>query len=196
MCTNGFTSIKSLLSFGMKSSVRGMLKKASANKNSKIPNTRFHKLQYNTFRIKFQRLELLPFNFEIPVIFTQLLVVFSRAILKSESRMLLLRLEIRKNSFSVILLSGKKQQHILQIVINLQSDQLKTRKFYKYFSENADFSKLSGKGQKTKGQILKHSNDSLWNELSGILLFYVIFNGFTRPRTLIRQVHFQSFINP
>ena len=58
-------------------SVRGMLKKASANKNSKIPNTRFHKLQYNTFRIKFQRLELLPFNFEIPVIFTQLSVVFS-----------------------------------------------------------------------------------------------------------------------
>ena len=79
---------------------------------------------------------------------------------------------------------GKKQQHILQIVINLQSDQLKTHKFYKYFSENADFSKLSGKVRKTKGQILKHSNDSLWNELAGILLSYMIFNGFTGPRTL------------
>ena len=97
-------------------SVRGMLRKASANKNSKIPNNRFHKLQCSTFRIKFQRLELLPFNFEIPVIFTQLSVVFSlplwRVKVEKHSLLLLrppwLRLEMRKNSFSVILLSGGK----------------------------------------------------------------------------------------
>ena len=56
----------------------------------------------------------------------------------------------------------EKQQHMLLIVINHQSDQLKNRKFYKYSSANANFSKSSHKGHKTKGQILKHSNDSLW----------------------------------
>ena len=69
-------------------------------------------------------------------------------------------------------------------MINHQSDQLKTRKFYKYFSENADFSKLSGKGRKTKGQILKHSNDSLWTKPSEILAFTAMFRIYCIPRTL------------
>ena len=48
----------------------------------------------------------------------------------------------------------EKQQHMLLIVINHQSDQLKNRKFYENFSNYANFSKSSGKGHKTKGQIL------------------------------------------
>ena len=66
----------------------------------------------------------------------------------------------------------------------LQSDQNKNFKYYQYYLENANFSKLSGKGRKDKGQILKHSNGSLLNEFSGILLFCVIFIGFTTARTL------------
>ena len=45
-------------------------------KNSKIPKTVFHKLQFNTFRIKFQCLQALPFNFKILGIFAKLLVAF------------------------------------------------------------------------------------------------------------------------
>ena len=66
----------------------------------------------------------------------------------------------------------------------LQSDQNKNCKYYQYYLENANFSKLSGKGHKAKGQILKQSNGSLWNEFSGILLFCMIFTGFTIARTL------------
>ena len=50
----------------------------------------------------------------------------------------------------------------------LQSNHLKTCKIYKYSSANANFSKSSHKGHKTKGQILKHSNDSLWTKPSKI----------------------------
>ena len=84
-----------------------MLRKASANKNSKIPNNIFHKLQCSTFRIKFQRLELLPFNFEIPVIFTQLSVVFSLPFWRVKVKYAVETWD-EKKSFSVLLLSGKK----------------------------------------------------------------------------------------
>ena len=40
------------------------------------------------------------------------------------------------------------------VMVNQQSDQLKNRKFYENVSEYANFSKSSGKGHKTKGQIL------------------------------------------
>ena len=86
--------------------------------------------------------------------------------------------ECQKSLSSQCLLLYKKQQHMLQ------SDQNKNCKYYQYYLENANFSKLSGKGRKDKGQILKHSNGSLWNEFSGILLFCVIFTGFTIARTL------------
>ena len=73
-------------------------------------------------------------------------------------------------------------------MMNHQSDQIKTRKYYRYCLENANFSKFSGKGHKAKDQILKLSNASLWNEYSGILLFLVIFYGFTRARTLMHTL--------
>ena len=81
-----------------------------------------------------------------------------------------------------------KQQH-RQIVMNHQSDQIKTRKYFRYCLENANFSKFSGKGHKTKGQILKLSNASFWDEYSGILLFSMLFYGFTRARTLV-YIHY------
>ena len=40
------------------------------------------------------------------------------------------------------------------VMVNQQSDQLKNRKFYENFSEYANFLTSSGKGHKTKGQIL------------------------------------------
>ena len=46
-----------------------------------------------------------------------------------------------------------------------QSDQLKNRKFYENLSEYANFSKSSGKGHKTKGQILIYSQGSLWTKV-------------------------------
>ena len=49
---------------------------------------------------------------------------------------------------------NEKQQHIHSMVICHQSYQLKNCKFYENFSEYANFSKSSGKGHKTKGQIL------------------------------------------
>ena len=66
----------------------------------------------------------------------------------------------------------------------LQSNHLKTCKIYKYSSANANFSKSSHKGHKTKGQILKHSNDSLWTKPSEILAFTAMFRIYCIPRTL------------
>ena len=79
----------------------------------------------------------------------------------------------------------EKQQHMLLIVINHQSDQLKTCKYYRYSLENAKYSKLNGKGHKTKGQVLKLSNGSLWTTSSGILAFTNISVIYCTPRTLI-----------
>ena len=73
----------------------------------------------------------------------------------------------------------------VNVVMYHQSYQIKPRKYYRYSLEKANFSKSSGKGPKVKGQILKLSNASLWNEYSGILLFLVIFHGFSGPRTLM-----------
>ena len=67
----------------------------------------------------------------------------------------------------------------------LQSNHLKTCKIYKYSSANANFSKSSHKGHKTKGQILKYSNDSLWTKPSKILAFTAMFRIYCIPRTLI-----------
>ena len=67
----------------------------------------------------------------------------------------------------------------------LQSNHLKTCKIYKYSSANANFSKSSHKGHKTKGQILKHSNDTLWTKPSEILAFTAMFRIYCIPRTLI-----------
>ena len=66
----------------------------------------------------------------------------------------------------------------------LKSNHLKTCKIYKYSSANANFSKSSHKGHKTKGQILKHSNDSLWTKPSEILAFTAMFRIYCIPRTL------------
>ena len=79
----------------------------------------------------------------------------------------------------------EKQQHMLLIVINHQSDQLKNRKFYKYSSANANFSKSSGKGHKTKGRNLKHLYGSLWTKPSEILAFMAISSTYCIPRTLM-----------
>ena len=79
-----------------------------------------------------------------------------------------------------------KQQHIhiLQIVIDHQSDQLKNRKFYEKFSEYAKFSKSSHKGHKTKGQILIHSQGGLWTRVYEILVFTSISSTCCIARTL------------
>ena len=66
----------------------------------------------------------------------------------------------------------------------LQSNQLKTCKIYKYSSANANFSKSSHKGHKTKGQILKPSNDSFWIKPSEILAFTAMFRIYCIPWTL------------
>ena len=49
---------------------------------------------------------------------------------------------------------SRKQQHILQIVMNHQSNQIKPCKYYENVSEYANFSTSSRKGHKDKGQIL------------------------------------------
>ena len=60
-------------------------------------------------------------------------------------------------SWSQLKTTGRKIE-IVEINAGLrtdrQSDQLKNRKFYENFSGYANFSKSSGKGHKTKGQIL------------------------------------------
>ena len=53
------------------------------------------------------------------------------------------------------------------------------------FTKNTRISKLNGKGHKAKGQILKLSNGSLWNEYLGILLFLTMQYLYCAPRTLM-----------
>ena len=69
-------------------------------------------------------------------------------------------------------------------MINHQSNQLKPRKFYKYWPANANFSKLCDKGHKTKGQILLHLYGSLWTKSSGFLGITVMSSTYCIPRTL------------
>ena len=73
------------------------------------------------------------------------------------------------NSRSQLKTTGRKIE-IVEINTDVhstdhQSDQLKNRKFYKNFSEYANFSKSSDKGHKTKGQILIHSLGSFWTKV-------------------------------
>ena len=56
------------------------------NVNAKIPDNLVHKLSFERFRIKFQCLERLPFNFKIYVISTVVLVVFNTPFLKLDRR--------------------------------------------------------------------------------------------------------------
>ena len=124
-------------------------------------------------------LELLPFNFKICGISTVVLVIFNKSFLKLDRRsvydnLYLPRRALHQVTSSVLLWIypkrkkvvchsqsqfpdenvKAKQQHIHSMVICHQSDQLKNRKFYENFSEYANFSKSSGKGHKTQGQIL------------------------------------------
>ena len=70
------------------------------------------------------------------------------------------------------------------MVIYHQSDQLKNCKFYEILSEYANFSTSSGKGHKTKGQILQHLYGSLWTKLSDFLAFTVMSSTYCIARTL------------
>ena len=54
--------------------------------NAKIPDNLVHKLSFERFRIKFQCLERLPFNFKIYGISTVVLVVFNTPFLKLDRR--------------------------------------------------------------------------------------------------------------
>ena len=80
---------------------------------------------------------------------------------------------------------SQKQQHILQIVMNHQSNQVKTCKSYEYWSANANFSELCDKGHKTKGQILLYLYGSLWTKSSGFLVFIVMSSTYCIARTLL-----------
>ena len=70
----------------MSVSVRAMQYVLDMNVNAKIPDNLVHKLSFERFRIKFQCLERLPFNFKIYVISTVVLVVFNTPFLKLDRR--------------------------------------------------------------------------------------------------------------
>ena len=70
-----------------------------------------------------------------------------------------------------------------------QSYQLKNVKFYENSSEYANFSKSSGQGHKTKGQILQHLYGSFWTKSSEILVFMFTSSIYCIPQTLVYNLH-------
>ena len=125
-------------------------------------------------RIKFWRLCSHPFNFKIYGIFETFSAIT----------------EIRgsiNGKFKIFFTKPftTKSADDCMIVMYHLSYQNKTCKYYRYSLEKAKFSKSSGQGPKVKGQILKLSKASLWNEHSGILLFYMKFDLFYPTRTLM-----------
>ena len=154
--------------------------------NTKIPDDLVHKLSFECFRNWLQCLECLWFNFKICGIFPQLLVLFMPCIHAT-----ILKFDHTDHSWSEYAAwyaadkDSRKQQHILQIVMNHQSNQIETCKSYEYWSANANFSELCDKGHKTKGQILLHLYGSLWTKSSGFLVFLIMSSTYCIARTLL-----------
>ena len=67
-------------------SVRAMQSMLDMSVNAKIPDDLVHKLSFEHFRIKFQCLERLWFNFKIYGISTVVLVVFKTPFMKIDRR--------------------------------------------------------------------------------------------------------------
>ena len=157
--------------------------------NTKIPDDLVHKLSFECFRNWLQWLECLWFNFKSGI-FPQLLVVFTRIVFMQPfwSCDSWSGYAADKDSLSSKACQGKQQQ-ILQIVMNHQSNQVETCKSYEYWSANANFSELCDKGHKTKGQILLHLYGSLWTKSSGFLVFLIMSSTYCIARTLSGNKH-------
>ena len=167
-------------------SVRAMQYVLDMALNTKIPDDLVHKLSFECFRNWLQYLECLWFNFKICGIFPQLSVLFTPCIHAT-----ILKFDHTDHSWSEYAAwyaadkDSRKQQHILQIVMNHQSNQIETCKSYEYWSANANFSELCHKGHKTKGQILLHLYGSLWTKSSGFLVFLIMSSTYCIARTLV-----------
>ena len=115
----------------------------------------------------------------------------------SANKFLQLRVDTWSRKLNIILslsfqdkTSTKKQQHILEAIRVTSS---------KTSSEYANFSKSSGQGHKTKGQILQHLYGSFWIKSSEILVFMFTSSIYCIPRTLVQEfcvcvsTHIQGF---
>ena len=103
----------------------------------------------------------------------------------SANKFLQLRVDTWSRKLNIILslsfqdkTSTKKQQHILE-AIRVTSSKTSNS------SEYANFSKSSGQGHKTKGQILQHLYGSFWTKSSEILVFMFTSSIYCIPRTLL-----------
>ena len=121
----------------MTSSVRAMQYVLDMALNTKIPDDLVHKLSFECFRNWLQCLKRLWFNFKICGIFPQLSVVFTRLVFMRPfwSCDSWSGYAADKDSLSSKACQGKQQQ-ILQIVMNHQSNQIETCKSYEYWSAN------------------------------------------------------------
>ena len=117
----------------------------------------------------------------------------------SANKFLQLRVDTWSRKLNIILslsfqdkTSTKKQQHILE-AIRVTSSKTSNS------SEYANFSKSSGQGHKTKGQILQHLYGSFWTKSSEILVFMFTSSIYCIPLTLVQEfcvcvsTHIQGF---
>ena len=139
-------------------SVRAMQSMLDMTINAKIPDNLVHKLSFERFRIEFQCLERLPFNFKITVFLLWFWWHSRRHFWRLTEKELKLFLFC-----SDMIVASRARRKVpaenyrsenRNIYTDRQCYQLKNRKFYENFSEYANFSTFSGKGHKTKDQFL------------------------------------------
>ena len=137
--------------------------------NAKIPDNLVHKLSFERFRIKFQCLERLPFNFKITVFLLWFWWYSRRHFwrLTEGAKIVFILFQYdcslssrarRKLPAENYRSENRNYQDAVEIIeiktTDRQCYQLKNCKFYENFSEYANFSTISGKGHKTKDQFL------------------------------------------
>ena len=145
----------------MNYSVRAMQHMLDMAINTKIPYDLAHKQPFVCFRNWLQCLERLWFNFKICGIFAQLSVVFWRPFWYFEGCRIVFYFIPKKPLLKTVQLKVSAENYRSENVncrskynCDHQSNQIKPRKFYEYFSGYANFSKFPHKGHKTKGHIL------------------------------------------